>query len=451
MNALSDPAVVSAMRRPIRRSLAPRSGGRSRLRLRDFASPKVAVLSLLLLTYVWRFHDLNSMISSLRLAGVATVSSWVLLAISPRLGLKRRTFGFAIAWIVIAWIGFMGLTAPFGLVPQKSWTDWTGVQLKTLTMFLFIVASVRTCRGVKQVMAANLCGAAVLTIFYAKGGFALWGSPVSMYDVNDLALHLNMTIPFALFFTMSSRSRSVRALLWALIFLMALAILMTQSRGGFLTLGVLTFLFVVRVKGPVWIRLLPAVLLVLGVPLLPDATKARLMTLFEPTADYNYSDEEGRIEIWKRGVGYMMRRPITGMGLGNFATAERLFAPQAQEQVDWRGKVAHNVFVQVAVELGIPGLLLFVAAIGTSLVGMLHLARRMSRRSKDPRAAEFGQMASYLALSLIAFCVGGFFLSMAYAPMLFVLFGMSIALDGAARRWQDAIASSGQDVGPVTS
>ena len=64
-----------------------------------------------------------------------------------------------------------------------------------------------------------------------------------------------------------------------------------------------------------------------------------------------------RLEIWQRALLAIQEFPLTGIGIGNFAqyVAERhpytLFAPNVSIPH------AHNLFLQVAVDLGIPGLI----------------------------------------------------------------------------------------------
>ena len=98
-------------------------------------------------------------------------------------------------------------------------------------------------------------------------------------------------------------------------------------------------------------------------------------------ADYNRNDESGRMQIWQRGVGYMLRYPILGVGPGNFQTAEGTLSPFAQRQqfgVGVRWNAAHNSFVQVGAELGLPGLILFVAIIATAFRALRRSGRRAS-------------------------------------------------------------------------
>src|SRR5262249_32798122 len=112
---------------------------------------------------------------------------------------------------------------------------------------------------------------------------------------------------------------------------------------------------------------------------------------------YNHTSEPGRLQIWSRGVGYVVDNPILGVGPGNFATAEGTLSPLAERQM-WgigvRWNAPHNSYLQIAAELGIPGFLLYVAVIVSAF--------RALRRATPLTPA--------LTASLIGFVVGSLFL-----------------------------------------
>ena len=79
--------------------------------------------------------------------------------------------------------------------------------------------------------------------------------------------------------------------------------------------------------------------------------------------------DEGRIQIWQRGMGYMLDHPLLGVGAGNFPTAEGTISSIARNTPSWKGvrwSAAHNSFVEIGAELGVPGLILFLLTLGTN-------------------------------------------------------------------------------------
>jgi O-antigen ligase len=145
--------------------------------------------------------------------------------------------------------------------------------------------------------------------------------------------------------------------------------------------------------------------------------------------DYNRTEETGRLQIWSRGIGYMLANPLFGVGPSNFQSAEGTLSPYAERQqfgVGVRWNAAHNSYIQVGAELGLVGLALFVAVIASALVG-LHRARLPADAGDGPRDRR-RQLNEVLTASLIGFVVGAFFLSLAYSDMLYTLVAMAVAM-----------------------
>lgn len=418
---------------------APRRGvGSLRDLLRSARQPRFAVLAAILFTYVWRFQELSDALGAFRLAALATVGMALVFLHKPRLAHLRLAFKTSALPLMICFIVWMGLIIPLGLDPGRSWFEWSGTHVKTILLLVFVASCASSVDNVKRIMALHIVGAAVLAAYYVKSGFPLWGTPVTSYDVNDLALHLNMSIPMVLYFSVASRRSAVRVGLWVLLGVFAVCILMTQSRGGFLTLGVLGLLTMVRMKGvSVWMRAFPFVLLLATYPLLPEATRARLSTLFSPKSDYNFESEEGRIEIWKRGLGYVAAHPITGVGNANFVVAERTISARAREN-SVRGMVSHNSFIEVAAETGVPGFVLYVSALLAATVVAFRLAKDLARRRGDANQ-DAGAVASALSISIFAFFIGGFFLSLAHMQLLMTLIATVAGLKAVTLK-QDRLA-----------
>jgi len=104
--------------------------------------------------------------------------------------------------------------------------------------------------------------------------------------------------------------------------------------------------------------------------------------------------------------------------------AEGTLAPEAIEQKRYgRGfhwSAAHNALIQIGAELGVGGLILFVALfVGT--------ARLLSRLRRVP-ATEVAVLAQILTGCLVAFVVTASFLSQAYSAYLYTLLGMILGL-----------------------
>ena len=135
--------------------------------------------------------------------------------------------------------------------------------------------------------------------------------------------------------------------------LMTAIILLTQSRGAISAyIVILGVLIVLRWKYG-WIFIL-AIAVVGFVGMATLGTGA----FFDQANITGDSAEklEGRIEIWSRGIYMLKDFPLTGIGMGLFGDAADALYPFF---INRSGSVphAHNVFLQIGIDLGMPGLI----------------------------------------------------------------------------------------------
>ena len=102
----------------------------------------------------------------------------------------------------------------------------------------------------------------------------------------------------------------------------------------------------------------------------------------------------GRVEIWSRALYAVQDFPFTGCGLGTFREVVWVLYPLFTISPGHDIAHAHNMFLQTAVDLGLPGLLAYLALLG--LAGVIGI--RMARRSALERALGLGIVAGLVAL-----------------------------------------------------
>ncbi len=134
--------------------------------------------------------------------------------------------------------------------------------------------------------------------------------------------------------------------------LVPVVLLLTQSRGGLLTLGVILLLLAALRWRRGWA--LSALVLIALIITIAVIGPGQLLEFI--STDSAFTTLEGRVEIWSR-AGYMVQDfPFSGIGMGSFTrVADTLYPFFLAEP----GEImhAHNLFLQIAVDLGIPGLI----------------------------------------------------------------------------------------------
>lgn len=135
----------------------------------------------------------------------------------------------------------------------------------------------------------------------------------------------------------------------------------------------------------------------------------------------------GRLEVWSRATDMILDFPFTGIGMGAFQPlADQLYPFLIFEP----GQVfhAHNLFLQVAVDLGIPGLLAWLWLLAVVIVQAVKVYRA-GRAEHDPllTALGAGLLCSQLALIIHGLTDAVTWGMVRPAPVVWALWGAAIA------------------------
>jgi putative inorganic carbon (HCO3(-)) transporter len=215
--------------------------------------------------------------------------------------------------------------------------------------------------------------------------------------------------------------------------LQAGAIVVTFSRAGFLTLATTALVFAVKLarRGAWGLLVGGAVVLVLALPVLPAGYLDRLATITDVESDPTGSAQERSRDL-KVAAGYVAQNPLLGAGAGMSILALNELRGEAWREV-------HSVYLQYAVELGLPGLALFLA-----LMACCFSAARQAARPAGPDLASrrLAAVGEGIQVSLIAFAVAAMFHPAGYQFYFFYLGGLALAarMVSASPRWPRSAA-----------
>ena len=171
--------------------------------------------------------------------------------------------------------------------------------------------------------------------------------------------------------------------LWSLAFLSIATFILTQSRSGYIAF-VAAGLVIVRGslykrKLLAWGLLVFVISLAVGLIALVDRQQAGQLLFFfgNDVADADGITLSGRTEVWARAVYAIRDFPLTGMGMNLFRTIVPVLYPFFALSADVDIAHAHNQFLQAGVDLGLPGLIAYVA-LWLGLAGMVWQSWRLS-------------------------------------------------------------------------
>ena len=208
-----------------------------------------------------------------------------------------------------------------------------------------------------------LFGMAELRWVDAKRFGDIGGRVTSIFsNPNILAVYLLLYFPLALGAWLLPQNKGRMRFFYATTTVFcALCILLTWSRGAWLgiALEILLFLLFYSRKSRIAALWLPPLLL-LSLPIMPQNFRGRLFSI----GDLGESSIRYRLQTWQGTLKMLKAFPV-GIGVGE--SAWRAIYPHFAVSGTKTVMHAHNIFLQVATELGTVGLIVFLLLIATAL------------------------------------------------------------------------------------
>jgi O-antigen ligase len=241
-------------------------------------------------------------------------------------------------------------------------------------------------------------------------------------DGNHFAVTAMPAIPLAWYWAQRRGPGWERWFCWGCLLLTLFAVIISSSRGGFLGLAAMMVFVTVRSHGRMRTALV-AVLVLLAVfnvvyPYSP------LMRLLHPNANDTASSDNHRAS-WGAGMNMISEHPLTGVGITAFKPQMLNYAPSWYQGGAFQ---AHNAYISVGAELGVPGELLFVSVLISTY---LSLERTYRTRLASPLIT---QTASALQAALIGSAIGIAFITAEYHEHLWLIIFLSMCLPPLASR-----------------
>jgi O-antigen ligase len=369
------------------------------------------------------------------------VIAWVAALLGGKRTVTREAFAQNRTIIVCA-LAFL-----IWAILSLAWAREPGASERAVKELVYAALALTLCLGaiverrhVRWVMMAFVLGAALSVLWgAAKGGLSVrsGGGEVANVDgrfqggagdPNYLAAILVPAIMLAggLAVWRSATRRTLLALATAII---AIGLAATQSRGGLIGAAVCACvaLFIWRGRRALILGLIGLALLALVSFFVANpAAWARIQ---------ESNQGSGRVDIWTVAWRVVDDNPIVGVGIAQFPQVSPHYTlqPGALRFVNLiveKHIVVHNLYLQLWVETGIIGLLLFLGVIGASLTAAVRAVRSFDRQGD----AEMSALTRAAMLALIGMLTASFFLSNIEAGQLWVLLALGPVLWGIAQR-----------------
>lgn len=243
--------------------------------------------------------------------------------------------------------------------------------------------------------------------------------PFIYVNPNDLAAITMLVLGATLWVvTVEPMQKTLRLIGYGFAGTLVVLILLTQSRAGFIGLVVMGIPYAMSSarRGLRPIALIVAAIVGAAV-FVPSSAWNRIAGIAKLTSEETIAtaDPEGsadqRYKLAQAAIAITMSNPVTGIGLGNIGEGNRRY--QLEGGILARGRIAgrdaHNTYLKMSAEMGIPALILFLVMLA-SVWRTLTRARQSVRESAPNVAAGFG----YLQHGLLGFMVASLFGSYAW-------------------------------------
>jgi O-antigen ligase len=289
-----------------------------------------------------------------RAIGLLLAAVWVAAVVMH--GTMRRLGLFH--GLAIAFVTWNALSVFWTIHPPATvqWV-WTYVQLLILAFLLWDLYD--TTPAIRAALQAYVLGAYVaiasLLLSFVSGTGMSFSKRYTVEGFNAdtagllLAIGMPMAWTLALVHSIRGRGRVLRWMNFAYLPLAFFGIALTGTRTALLTtfpavLFAIASLTRLRPRQRLAIGLAAVIGFAVIVPFVPQPSVERLLTT---GSEISGGTLGGRGRIWQAGLRAFGQRPILGVGAGAFEAAIGI------------GKVAHNTFISVLVELGIVGATIF--------------------------------------------------------------------------------------------
>jgi O-antigen ligase len=370
------------------------------------------LVGLIPLEFAFNISD-NPQITTVKLAGAACFVGFAVNTLGTR---KRLAFDWT--HVVLFLLVALGIVSS---LQARSVGDGFAITMRYasfISLYVIItqlLAENRLHERIVWVLSIACAVSAVLAIQNFLAGTALLARPHYGADPLDLAFILATTLPLT-FWLLRSRG-SQRGVVLLMLGLISAGVILTFARGAILALA----------AGAVWHALterrhIPVIAVGLAVGL---ATAALLILTNESTvlsglrlkgyiADANV---QSRFDSWAAAEEMVWTHPLVGVGPGNFRFYYRDLTGAMPEA--FRVLVVHNAYLDIAAELGLIGLALWISYLSASF----WRATKCVRLGKGPPG-----LVAALRTALIVAVVGMVTLSEQYTGPVWIIGGLITAI-----------------------
>ena len=205
---------------------------------------------------------------------------------------------------------------------------------------------------------------------------------------------------------------------------LSILLVLTQARGAIIG-AIIALLVITSLQSRRWSLFWLVVVVAAAIRIYYSGLAPVLEVLLGKGDLLGDSNLRGRLDLWQQAIHLIRDFPLAGVGLGMVEPAIKLLYPTSLIDAAASFHHVHNIYLQTAAEMGIPGLIVH-------LLIYLSLFYLLLQRARDDQAGRSQALTLGLLGSLIAFLVNGFLNVIIFSPLVAVVvwsfFGLMVAV-----------------------
>lgn len=315
------------------------------------------------------------------------------------------------------------------LSPSYSISEFKSEYLTQLLLFLTLVNTVDK-KNISKFLFCQVLASLVMSVYGILEFYFFLQSPSPFpranslaNDYNFLSCYLIMVMPFMLYFIFTTKKYTHKILYTLILTLNIWCLLLTYSRGAWVAAILIFTLFALfKEKKLIFVFI---ILLAIFAAFAPKHMLQRGKSLIEVKEFTKEATISSRLYLWNFGLNEIKKSPFTGNGYGR-DTFLKAYPELTEGQTNWH---THNLFIDIALETGIQGILAF-------LFLMFFIFAKMFLAYKKATAKEEKMIIFTLFLSIIAFlsrCFFDYLLVANIGKLLWMIIGLGALFNGSEK------------------
>lgn len=334
--------------------------------------------------------------------------------------------------LLVAWVGLSGAMHGYGPVSVISFATYISFFIYFLVTVVYVDSLPRLRTSCMVLLFSTFLASLSVYNEYFRWHVPRPGGVVG--DPNYYAMMAVTVLPFALnLFPLATRAEKL--FLAVTVASLLFSIMLSGSRGGLIGLGICLLFALKHAERKLAII---AVLLFSGllVAVLPDSPVQRFL---HPGYDAIVSSQRRALAL-DAGFSMIRDHPLIGVGAGRFKSDSTIYTPDLAG-----GNIAHNTYINVAAELGVPMCLVFMSILGLAW----NRARKLARHCAAHGYVLETKIAQSIATAIVVFASTAVFLTADTIKHIWIVIFFGAALSRLVRI-REGIAAAGPLPLPAT-